>query len=433
MRLASTAESGHRASFAEAVDRGLAPDGGLYLPESYPRLPASLIEEWSRRGFASLSEEVARRLLGDEIPEDALASITAEAFDFPVLLRRLDERLSVLELFHGPTLAFKDIGARFMARVMAWTHRNAEREIVVLVATSGDTGGAVASGFAGVPGVRVVLLYPRGRVSRLQELQLTTGGENILALRVDGTFDDCQRLVKQAFRDPGLQHGRTLTSANSINIGRLLPQSFYYLLAWGQLRAESPAVMFVVPSGNLGNITAGLMAREMGATTDHLVAAMNVNDVFGHYLESGRYQPRPATRTLSNAMDVGDPSNLVRIRAMFADDLAALRRVVSGSSATDQETRKALRDAFERYGYVFDPHGAVAYGAARRHVEEREGEGHAVVLATAHPAKFPEALDDQQRAAAGVPEALRKLEGCRQRVTPISNSYEELRGVLSAL
>lgn len=432
MKFYSTVDRGIRSSFAEAVDRGLAPNGGLYLPEEYPRVAGDSIEQWSQHGFAGLSQELARRLLGDEIPEEPLTAIVSDAFDFPVPLRHLDEHLSVLELFHGPTLAFKDVGARFMARVMAWFHRGDNREIVVLVATSGDTGGAVASGFAGIDGIRVVLLYPGGRVSPLQELQLTTGGENITALRVEGSFDDCQHLVKRAFRDEDLRQGRTITSANSINIGRLLPQSFYFMTAWGLLRTEEPHLAFVIPSGNFGNLTAALMAREMGAAASHLVAATNINDVFGEYLRTGSYHPRPAARTLSNAMDVGDPSNLARIRAMFQDDLSALRGVVSSSSTTDQETLDAAREAFERYGYVFDPHGAVAYRSACRYLGERGGKGHAVVLATAHPAKFPEVMDHDQREAVGVPVALRDLERRPRRQMPIGTAYEELRAVLAA-
>jgi len=433
MKLASTAERGHRATFAEAVDRGLAPDGGLYLPEQYPRLPERLFELSASRSFAESSWEIARRLLGEEIPEDALAEITSDAFNFPVPLRRLDDRLSVLELFHGPTLAFKDVGARFMARVMAHFHREDDREIVVLVATSGDTGGAVASGFAGVPGVRVVLLYPGGRVSPLQELQLTTGGDNITTLRVEGTFDDCQHLVKQAFRDPELTRGRTLTSANSINIARLLPQSFYFLTTWGQMRREHRRIVFSIPSGNFGNVTAALMAREMGAVVEKMVAAMNINDVFGEYLRTGTYHPRVASRTLSNAMDVGNPSNLARIRSMFNDKLAAVRQVISASSSTDEETLSAGREAFERYGYVFDPHGAVAYRAARLYLADRPDDTHAVILATAHPAKFPEALDREQREAAGFPAALRTLEGLPRRQVAIGRSYEGLHNILRTL
>jgi threonine synthase len=433
MKLASTAERGHHATFAEAVDRGLAPDGGLYLPEEYPRLPERIFELSVSRSFAESSWEIVRRLLGEEIPEDALAEITSDAFNFPLPVRQLDERLSVLELFHGPTLAFKDVGARFMARVMAYFHREDDREIVILVATSGDTGGAVASGFAGVPGVRVVLLYPGDRVSPLQELQLTTGGDNITTLRVEGTFDDCQQLVKQAFRDPELTRGRTLTSANSINIARLLPQSFYFLTTWGQLRHGRRRIVFSIPSGNFGNVTAALMAREMGAVVEGIVAATNINDVFAEYLRTGTYRPRVASRTLSNAMDVGNPSNLVRVRSLFNDDLAAMRQVISTSSSTDEETLRVGREAFERYGYVFDPHGAVAYRAARLYLAGRSDETHAVILATAHPAKFPEALDREQREAAGYPAALRDLEDRPRRQVAIGRSYEELHSILRGL
>jgi threonine synthase len=433
MMLFSTSDRNHRASFARAVDRGIAPDGGLYLPEHYPWFSPEFFAHTRRRSFAETAFDVARRFLSDEIPERVLGDIAADAFSFPVPLHRLDDRLSVLELFHGPTLAFKDIGARFMARVMRWLHRDDDRDIVVLVATSGDTGGAVASGFAGVAGVRVVLCYPGGRVSPLQELQLTTGGETTTTLRVEGTFDDCQRLVKQAFEDPELSRGRTLTSANSINIARLLPQTFYFVSTWGEVYQERRRTVFVIPSGNFGNLTAGLMARAMGVGAAEMVAAMNVNDVFAEYLQRGTYTPRMAIRTLSNAMDVGDPSNLARVRALFADDLTAMRRVISTRSFTDQETRDAVREAFQQYGYVFDPHGAVAYRAARAYLSGRGDDSQAVILATAHPAKFPEALEEDQRVAAGFPEALRDLERRPQRQKPINASYDELREILRAL
>ncbi|MGB5872432.1 MAG: threonine synthase [Bacteroidota bacterium] len=441
MKLYSTRNRDHVVSFAEAVDTAMAPDGGLYMPCELPPLPPEFLEEWAKGSFQEIALNMARHLLNDEIPDDALEQIVREALNFPVPVQELDIDLSVLELFHGPTLAFKDFGARFMARVLAWLHRDDSREVTVLVATSGDTGGAVASGFAGVKGVRVVLLYPGGRVSPLQELQLTTPGENITTLKVDGTFDDCQRLVKQAFADRELAEKRTLTSANSINIARLLPQMFYYAAAWARVNVEDRAggedrpsgrgVVFVVPSGNFGNLTAGLMAAEMGIPVERFVMATNINDVVPDYFRTGTYRPRRAERTLSSAMDVGDPSNLARIRSLFDEDLEAMRRRIHTDSSTDEETREATREAFSQYRYVFDPHGAVGYGAARRFLDMKQTDGRAVVLATAHPAKFPEAMDEEMRSAVRVPEVLREIATRPKKMVPISADYEEFRSHLA--
>jgi threonine synthase len=316
-----------------------------------------------------------------------------------------------------------------MARILAWLHRDDAREVTVLVATSGDTGGAVASGFADVQGVRVVLLYPGGRVSPLQELQLTTAGGNITTLKVDGTFDDCQRLVKMAFADGELRETRTLTSANSINVARLLPQMFYYASAWGMVKDRG--AVFVVPSGNFGNLTAGLMASEMGIPAEHFVMVTNINDVVPEYFRTGIYRPRPAERTLSSAMDVGDPGNLARIRSLFDDDLDSMRRRISAARCTDEETREATREAYERHQYVFDPHGAVGYRAARRFLDTKKTNARTVILATAHPAKFPEALDKEMRSALQVPEILEEITKRPRRMTPLGADYEEFRSHLA--
>jgi len=432
VRLYSTQDRSHLATFAEAVDRGMAPDGGLYMPSTLPLLPPAFLESCKDRSFAEISAELARRILEDDLPAPVLESIVTDAFSFPVPLRVLDEELTVLELFHGPTLAFKDFGARFMARVLSWLHRADSREIIVLVATSGDTGSAVAHGFAAVEGVRVVLLYPVGRVSSLQEQQLTTAGENVTTLSVEGTFDDCQRLVKRAFADPEVRRGRTVTSANSINIARLLPQAFYFVSSWARARQTGRDITFVVPSGNLGNLTAGLMASAMGVGAKHFVGATNINDVLTHYLRTGEYRRRRAVRTISNAMDVGDPSNLARIRSFFQNDRVLMNRLLATWCSTDEETRTAAREAFERYQYVFDPHSAVAYRAARYYLREQHGNTRCVVLATAHPAKFPEVLTEEMQKAAEAPDALREIQSRPRRVSSIGADYSELREVLTS-
>jgi threonine synthase len=429
MKLYSTQNKDHVVTFAEAVDTAISPDGGLYMPCALPRLSSQFLEECAERPFQEIALGMARPLLADEIPQRSLEQIVYEALNFPLRVRHLDSDLSVLELFHGPTLAFKDFGARFMARVLGWLHREDSREVTVLVATSGDTGGAVASGFAGVEGVRVVLLYPGGRVSPIQELQLTTAGEDVTTLKVDGTFDDCQRLVKMAFADRELAGSRTLTSANSINIARLLPQMFYYAAAWGKVKDRG--VVFIVPSGNFGNLTAGLMAAEMGIPVEQFVMATNINDVVPEYFRTGTYRPRPAEQTLSSAMDVGDPSNLARIESLFGQDLDSMRRRIHPESCTDQETRDATREAFGRHRYIFDPHGAVGYRAARRFLAKKPNEARAVVLATAHPAKFPEVLDEDMKRSLQVPEALKEIARRPQRMTPVSAEYEELRSHLA--
>jgi len=432
MRLYSTQDRNHLATFAEAVDRGMAPDGGLYMPLTLPLLPPAFLEACKDKPFVEISTELARRMLEDDLPAPVLESIVTDAFSFPVPLRVLDENLTVLELFHGPTLAFKDFGARFMARVLSWLHRADSREIIILVATSGDTGSAVAHGFAAVEGVRVVLLYPAGRVSSLQELQLTTAGDNVTTLSVEGTFDDCQRLVKRAFADPEVRRGRTVTSANSINIARLLPQAFYFVSSWARARQSGRDITFVVPSGNLGNLTAGLMASAMGMRAKHFVGATNINDVVTHYLRTGEYRRHRAVRTISNAMDVGDPSNLVRIRSFFQDDRELMNRVLTTRCSTDEETRSAAWEAFERYQYVFDPHGAIGYRAARHYLREQKGDTQCVVLATAHPAKFPEVLTEEMQTAVEVPEAIQKLRSRPRRVSSIGANYGELREVLTS-
>ena len=383
MKLVSTRTPGLSATFLEAVQAGLAPDGGLFVPVEIPRF--SDIRDLLTLDFPSRSVEILHRLLGGEFPRPVVEDLARSAFTFPVPLVKVSEGISALELFHGPTLAFKDFGARFLAQVLALDAGAKPR--TVLTATSGDTGAAVAQAFHGLPGVQVVVLYPAGRVSPLQERQFATCGGNVLALSVEGSFDDCQRLVKGAFEDADLVARLGLTSANSINIARLLAQTLYYFEAAAQVEGDGPLVVSV-PSGNFGNLYAGLMAQAMGAPIPTFVAATNANRVVPDYLDTGAYQPKPSVATLSNAMDVGSPSNWERIYALFQGDHEAMAAALRWGSCTDAETERTVID-LDRAGYLADPHGAVAYQVLQSNL--REGE-QGIFLATAHPAKFREAL-----------------------------------------
>jgi threonine synthase len=381
--------------FREALFAGLAPDGGLYVPES---LPAVDFEDLRDASLVEVGTAIASRFIGRDIPRVELERLLAQALNFPIPLALVGDR-AVVELFHGPTFAFKDVGARVMARLMAHLH-DGQAPLTILVATSGDTGSAVAQAFHGLDGIRVVVLFPEGAVTPVQEAQFTTLGGNVTAIAVAGTFDDCQRIVKEAFADRALTERARLTSANSINIGRLLPQTFYYAHA---ALASSRPVIFSVPSGNFGNLTAGLMAWKMGAPIERLVAATTVNDTVPRYLQSGRYAPMPSVRTLANAMDVGDPSNVERMRWFFHDDVTAMREMVSASVQTDDDVRRTIREVFEKFGYVCDPHTAVAYAGLDAFDEV---DAPAAFLATAHPAKFKETVEPLVRAHIPLPTEL---------------------------
>jgi threonine synthase len=385
MKFVSTRGRSPAVSFRDALLSGLAPDGGLYMPASIAPLPPE-----SLRG-ASLAEvgvEISTALVGDEIPASTLSRLLADALNFPVPLVTLDDRLRVLELFHGPTFAFKDVGARVMARLMAHVN-DSDQPLTILVATSGDTGSAVAQAFFGVSGTRVVVLFPDGAVTPVQEAQFATLGGNVRALAVDGTFDDCQRLAKEAFSDRSLAEAARLTSANSINIGRLLPQAFYYAHVATQL--SDRRIVFSVPSGNVGNLTAGLLAWALGAPIAGFVAATTVNDTLVRYLATGRYEPRASVPTLANAMDVGNPSNVERLRALFDDDLDAVRRMVTAMPYTDAEVKRAIRRVYDDYGYICDPHSAIGFLGASQTISSDDVTK--VFLATAHPAKFRETVE----------------------------------------
>lgn len=393
MKLYSTNNKDLRVSFEEAVFNALPQDKGLYMPVEIPQLDPLFIKNIQQYSLQEIAFTVANTLIGDDIPKETLKEIIADAINFEAPVKFLDSATAVLELFHGPSYAFKDFGARFMSRVMGYFTKDGDQLLDVLVATSGDTGGAVALGFLGVEGTRVTILYPKGKVSKVQEEQLTTNGHNIRALEVEGTFDDCQALVKQAFNDAALNEQLRLTSANSINIARLIPQTFYYFWAYAQLKSQGiNEVLFSVPSGNFGNIGAGLLAYKLGLPVTHFVAGTNVNDTVPRFLQSGSYEPKPAVQTLANAMDVGDPSNWVRIQDLFEQDLEGLRAMVSSYTYTDEETKEAMQELFDKYNYVACPHTAIAYRAAAAYKKDFPGSYAAVFLSTAHPCKFPESI-----------------------------------------
>ena len=433
----STNDPTHKVSAKEAIFRGLPADKGLYMPERIDPLPDRFFANLANMSFAEIGFWVSRQLLGTEIPDRQLRKMVEETLSFPAPVVRLDDRKYVLELFHGPSLAFKDFGARFMARLMHH-YNDSSQPLTILVATSGDTGGAVAAGFYDTPGIEVVILYPSGKVSELQEKQLTTLGKNIRAIEVDGSFDDCQALVKEAFLDEDLRKRLRLSSANSINISRLIPQTFYYFEAFRQLGPGDP-VVFCVPSGNFGNLTAGLIAKQLGLPVHHFIAATNRNDVIPQFLETGRYTPKPSVPTLSNAMDVGAPSNFARMANLYGQIMGidaptqevfeAMQRDISGYAFDDLATEVAVREVEKFFGYTIDPHGAVGYLALdewqRDHPATR-----GVILETAHPSKF---LPDMRRILdkdIPVPDRLASLAHREKVATKMSPAFADFKSYL---
>lgn len=409
MKFYSTNNPALKVDLKQAVTQGLAPDNGLYMPEHIPELPASFFKDLDKRSFRDISFTVAAQLIGDDLPADELRRIVDHTIQFDAPVVKVEDDVFALELFHGPTLAFKDFGARFMSQLLGYFARQQDQEIVILVATSGDTGSAVANGFLGVPGTRVVVLYPSGKVSEIQEKQFTTLGQNITAIEVEGTFDDCQGLVKQAFLDEQLKKKFFLTSANSINIARLIPQSFYYFHAFSQLMSKQKPLVFAVPSGNFGNITGGLLAKRMGLPIERFVAATNVNDVVPGYLSSGLFQPRSSKQTISNAMDVGNPSNFVRLLDLFGKDFKEFNSTVFGCAFTDEETRDAMRKVFATNKYMLDPHGAIGYLGLKKYMEGKDKNVLGVFLETAHPAKFKEVVEETLGRTIDIPLPLQKF------------------------
>lgn len=412
-------------NFKEATIKGQGTDKGLFFPEHIPLFPKEFIENLPQLSNEEIALECVKPFVGNTIPEPELRKIIAETIAFEIPLKKINNSISVLELFHGPTLAFKDIGARFMSRCLAYFLQNEKRKISVLVATSGDTGGAVANGFLGVEGLEVVILYPKSRVSPVQEKQLTALGQNIHALEVNGSFDDCQQMVKQAFSDKEINERLLLTSANSINVARWLPQQIYYVLALKQWQEQKPPVISV-PSGNFGNICAGILAFHRGLPVSHFIAACNVNDVVPHYLKTQILEPQNTIATLSNAMDVGNPSNFVRVLELFNHEYPSIKSSLSGYTITDAETLKTIKNVENSFSYVLDPHGAVAYASLERFLKDFPDQK-GFFLETAHPVKFPEAVEKATGKKIEIPLSLEKLMLQKKITTQIQPEFEDLK------
>ncbi|MFA5820544.1 MAG: threonine synthase [Candidatus Gracilibacteria bacterium] len=428
MKFYSTAGKQKDVSLKYALLRGLSTDGGLFVPEKIPTLPAEFFDSLATISFHEIAFEIANKFF-DEIPEHDLKEMVVHAFDFPVPLVSLTENLHILELFHGPTLAFKDFGARFLAQIISYFAKKEKKNILILVATSGDTGSAVAQGFHNLPNVQVALLYPSGKVSPMQEKQLTTIGGNVTALEIEGTFDDCQAMVKQAFIDSELNTKLTITSANSINIARLIPQSFYYFYAFAQLKNKNRPIAFSIPSGNFGNLTAGLIAKKMGLPIDRFIAATNANDSIPRYFATGRFTPRPSQKTISNAMDVGNPNNFARINNLYQGDLDSMKKDISAFSFSDAQTSATIKDVYEKFNYTLDPHGAVGYLGAKKYLVDHP-DANTIVLETAHPAKFLDIVEPIIGAKILVPDRLKIALSKPKISTKLSNNFADFKHFL---
>jgi len=428
MEFYSLNHKANNVSFKDALKNGLAPDRGLYFPTSIQKLPSSFFDALYKLTDSQIAFESVRQFVHPDIPEYELKKIIDETlcFDFPVIA--INQNTSSLELFHGPTMAFKDVGARFMSRCLSYFTKFQDKPTTVLVATSGDTGGAVANGFLGIEGIRVVILYPKGKVSKVQEKQLTTLGQNITALEVDGVFDDCQRMVKQAFLDKSITNKIQITSANSINVARWLPQMFYFFFAYRQLINKKNNIVFSVPSGNFGNICAGFMAQQLGLPIKHLVAANNNNKVVSEYLRTGKYEPKTTIQTLSNAMDVGDPSNFIRIQEIFKNEFKTLTEQLTSFSYSDEETLNAMKRLYKEFNYIADPHGAIGYLAAKDH-QKKNPKDHVVFLETAHPTKFMDVVSQVIPTEIDLPPQIQSLINKQKKSLSIS-TFEELKEIL---
>ena len=427
----STNKKSAEVDFRTAVLRGLPEDNGLYLPKQIPELPIEFISSLPNLTLPEISFRVANAFLSEDLSNDNLRTIINEAINFDAPLIELDHNLFSLELFHGPTLAFKDFAARFMAKLMRFYVEQSGKDLIILVATSGDTGSAVANGFLNEPGIRVVLLYPGNKVSHIQEQQLTTLGHNITSLEIEGTFDDCQKIVKQAFLDPELRKRFSLTSANSINIARLIPQSFYYFYAYAQAKKiNDEPIIISVPSGNLGNLTSGLLAKRMGLPIKKYVLSSNVNDVVPRYLKTGTYTPAASIKTISNAMDVGNPSNFVRLMALYDSNVEKLRKDVSGFSFNDSQTINAIQDVYKKYHYVMDPHGAVGYLGLHSYLQQINEKVNGIFIETAHPAKFLDDVEEAIGTKVEMPENLKSVLKKKKSVVKLSNLFPSFKEFL---
>ena len=429
MKYYSTNHKSDDVTLRDAVVRGLAPDRGLYMPERLNKMHKEFFENIDKMTFQEMSFEVAKAFFGEDIPADDLKRIVYDTLAFETPVVKVEDNIYSLELFHGPTLAFKDVGARFMARLLGYFNKEEKQLVNVLVATSGDTGSAVANGFLGVDGVHVYVLYPKGKVSPIQECQFTTLGRNITAVEIDGVFDDCQALVKNAFMDAELNQRMKLTSANSINVARFLPQAFYYFNAYAQMKAMGKAdnLVICVPSGNFGNITAGLFGWFMGLPVKRFIAANNANDIFYNYLKSGVYSPKPSVQTLANAMDVGDPSNFARVLALYGGSHKDIAGHIGGATYTDDQIKETLKECYQRTGYLLDPHGTCGYRALKEQLQPGE---YGVFLETAHPAKFKEKVDAITGGDVEIPARLQAfMKGTKQSVE-LSKDYTDFRNFL---
>ena len=426
MRYYSLNNSSPLTSFKKAVQNGIAPDRGLYFPEEITPISEDFINNISDYSNEEIAYEVIKQFIGDEIPATILKEIIKKtiSFDFPIV--NLDENIGSLELFHGPTMAFKDVGARFMSQCLEYFNQKKTEDITVLVATSGDTGGAVANGFLNAKGVQVVILYPKGKVSEIQEKQLTTLGNNITALEVDGVFDDCQEMVKSAFLDKNIS--RNLTSANSINVARWLPQMFYFFFAYKQVANQYKDVVFSVPSGNFGNICAGLLAQKLGLPIKHFVASTNINDTVPQYLIKGNYDPKPSKPTISNAMDVGNPSNFIRIQELFDNNLSSLKKSFSSYSFSDDETKIMMKSIHDKFNYISEPHGAIGYLGLKKHGLKTNEFG--VFLETAHPVKFLQVVEETLTVNVEIPPQIKQVMS-KEKVSILISNYQDLKNFLN--
>ncbi|MCB0749962.1 MAG: threonine synthase [Ignavibacteriae bacterium] len=430
MKYYSTNNKNYKVSFKEAILKGLADDKGLFMPETINPLSKAILSYLQSLSFQEIAFEISKNFIEDEIPPNDLMTIIESSISFEAPVVKLSDQLNILELFHGPTLAFKDFGARFMARTMEYFLKDSNHELTILVATSGDTGSAVANGFLNVKGINVIVLYPGGKISKIQEKQITTLGNNITAVEVEGTFDDCQRIVKTAFVDEELKSKINLSSANSINIGRLIPQSFYYFESFKQIENTNRKIVYSVPSGNLGNLTAGLFAKKMGLPIHKFIAATNANDIFTKFISNGSYEPRVSEITLSNAMDVGDPSNLARIRDLFADDHSQITDVIFSKSYSDQETLNMISELYDNYNYIIDPHGAIGCLALNDYQNKVENDSVGVVLETAHPAKFLDVFEKHLKIKPEIPERLASCLDKKGSTIKVSNNYNDFKEIL---
>lgn len=428
MKFYSLNKEAEDVSFKDAVIKGIAPDRGLYFPREIKPLPPAFFENIENLTDHDIAFKAIEQFVRESIPENTLKEILNSVLDFPFPLIELEKNVATLELFHGPTLAFKDVGARFMAHCLGYFSENQNSEVTVLVATSGDTGGAVANGFLGVKGVKVVILYPSGKVSDIQERQLTTLGQNITALEVNGNFDDCQNMVKTAFLDSDLKSEMQLTSANSINVARWLPQMFYFLFAYKKLKNKDQPIVFSVPSGNFGNICAGMVAQKLGMPVAHFIAATNVNDTVPLYMRTQEYSPKTSKATISNAMDVGDPSNFIRIRNLYKNNFTELKNILSSYSFTDEETKRAMHSIYDSSNYIADPHGAVGYLGLKEYLKDNS-DTFGVFLETAHPVKFLDVVEETLKLKLPIPYQIQKVLE-KKKVSIKIDTYEELKNYL---